>query len=144
MPPRISASGDEAERESVRRERTPSPGAAQRASVTRMYAQAIAEKTNQNGNGSESPSSARRKPNKNVAALYQEQIAKASPPASPKVSGRSRPAKDITQLYTDKLEAGPVNGAAAAGAEKVSPRKVKCRGSCPAQRPEDCIRGRQK
>ena len=65
----------------------------------------------------------RRKPNKDVAELYKQQIAKASPPSSPKVTGgRSRPARDITQLYTGKLEA-PVNGAAA-GAEKVSPRKV--------------------
>ena len=78
----------------------------------------------QNG-GSESPSSVRRKPNKDVAELYKQQIAKASPPSSPKVAGRSRPARDITQLYTGKLEA-PVNGAGA-GAEKVSPRKVKWR-----------------
>ena len=85
----------------------------------------------------------RRKPNKDVAELYKQQIAKASPPSSPKVTGgRSRPARDITQLYTGKLEAGPVNGAAAAGAEKVSPRKVNVGGA--AQRPEDCIRGRKK
>ena len=74
------------------------------------------------GGGSESPSSVRRKPNKDVAELYKQQIAKASPPPSPVVTGRARPARDITQLYTGKLEA-PVNGAAA-GAEKVSPRKV--------------------
>ena len=77
----------------------------------------------QNGGGSESPSSVRRKPNKDVAELYKQQIAKASPPPSPVVTGRARPARDITQLYTGKLEAPPVNGASA-GAEKVSPRKV--------------------
>ena len=83
----------------------------------------------QNG-GSESPTSVRRKPNKDVAELYKQQIARASPPPSPKVTGsggagRTRPARDITQLYTGKLEVaagGPVNGA-----EKVSPRKVKLR-----------------
>ena len=59
-----------------------------------------------------------------MTKLYKQQIAKASPPPSPVVTGRARPARDITQLYTGKLEA-PVNGAAAgAGAEKVSPRKV--------------------
>ena len=88
----------------------------------------------------------RRKPNKDVAELYKQQIAKASPPPSPKVTGwRSRPARDITQLYTGKLEAGPVNGAAAAGAEKVSPRKVKCRELPRGRRTaSDQIRGRKK
>ena len=41
-------------------------------------------------NGSESPSSVRRKPNKDVAELYKQQIAKASPPPSPVVTGRAR------------------------------------------------------
>jgi len=47
----------------------------------------------------------RGKPARDITQIYTQTLAKTTPPASPKSAPRSRPANDITKLYTGKLDA---------------------------------------
>ena len=47
----------------------------------------------------------RGKPARDITQIYTQTLAKTTPPASPKSAPRSRPATDITKLYTGKLDA---------------------------------------
>ena len=83
-------------------------------------AQAIEAKSKTEVQGSPKPE--RRKPAKDITAIYTQGISSSTPPASPKVQARERPQKDIRSIYSEKLE--PTNGANA-DSLKPSPKKVR-------------------
>ena len=85
--------------------------------ITKTYTNAL---NNNNNNNNNNEKGERLKPTKDITQIYTQNIAKASPPASPRSMPRGRPAGDITKLYTGKLETGAKT---AEPAEKISPKK---------------------
>jgi len=74
--------------------------------VTKIYTSAV-DNNNQksiNNNNNIEKGETRTKPIKDITQIYTQTIAKASPPASPRSMPRGRPASDITKLYTGKLD----------------------------------------
>ena len=114
-------------------QRTPSPNAAKTGDVTKAYIAALNNNNNNNsgsggvGNASSdhdpiSKSERPAKSIKDISQMYVENITKSTPPASPKPVARTKPAKDITQLYTGKFEQSL--GASPSAIDKLSPKKV--------------------
>ena len=72
--------------------------------VTKIYKNAVENNNNNIEKQGDQGTPTRTKPAKDITQIYTQKIAAASPPASPRSMPRGRPAGDITKLYTGKLE----------------------------------------
>jgi hypothetical protein len=90
--------------------------------VTKKYQQALNNNNNSvTNNNNIDKGEPRTKPTRDITQIYTQTLSKTNtPPASPKMAPRSRPATDITKLYTGGLETRSKSPAAA---EKLSPKK---------------------